>query len=317
MSMGSRVRKTAAAGAAAFVLAGTTVLTTSGSAVAAPAPIVVGSCGVTVQGQPGQPIALDPSGLLGQSPGSLPVVSLGMVGNESRSIGLPVTEIANQLGGAASKLPILGGITNALTKAIGSGCTVFAKTVNTASAPVQKSLGGAAKPLGDAASQGWNTLAGPPQSGGPQPAPEQPGGPGAPGSQPGGGSDRPAMPRPDSKVGSGLDPASLQGFAASFGRSPMLDYSSLPFANPGLFAPSPGVRYGGQVPGYAPEFGILGEDGKKGQGGQGNVQNAGKAEALDAPKTNDVALPVLLGVFALTGLIAALVRTWVLRRSAP
>lgn len=312
MSMGSRVRRTAAAGAAAFVLAGTTVLTTAGSAAAAPAPIVVGSCGVTVQGQPGQPVALDPSGLLGQKAGSLPVISLGTVGNGPRTIGLPVTEIANQLGGAVKGIPLLGDLVGALRGAIGSGCTVLAKGANAAAAPVENSVGQAAKPLGDAAAQGWNALAGPaPAPERPSPAPGQPpgSGPGAPGAQP-------QMPRPDSGVVGGLDPSALQGFAASFGRSPMLDYSSLPFANPGLFAPSPGVRYGGQVPGYAPEFGILGQDGQA-KGGQGNVRSAGKAEALDAPKTNDVALPVLLGVFALTGVFAGLVRTWVLRRSAP
>ncbi len=93
------------------------------------------------------------------------------------------------------------------------------------------------------------------------------------------------------------------------GRSPMADYSSIPFARPGLFAPSPGVLYGGSVPGYTPQFGILGTDNRDG------VQAAGHAEALSAPAGDKIAFPVLLAVFALSGVTAALVRTWVLRKA--
>jgi hypothetical protein len=92
------------------------------------------------------------------------------------------------------------------------------------------------------------------------------------------------------------------------GRSPMVDYSSIPFARPGLFAPSPGVLYGGSASGYTPQFGILGTDGD-----QDGVQAAGHAEALGTPTGNKIALPVLLAVLALAGVTAALVRTWVLR----
>jgi hypothetical protein len=89
----------------------------------------------------------------------------------------------------------------------------------------------------------------------------------------------------------------------------MADYSSIPFARPGLFAPSPGVLYGGSVAGYTPQFGILGMDNQDG------VQAAGHAEALSAPMGNKIALPILLAVFALSGVTAALVRTWVLRNA--
>ena len=77
-----------------------------------------------------------------------------------------------------------------------------------------------------------------------------------------------------------------------------------------LFAPSPGVRYGGAVSGYTPQFGILGADPN-----QNGVSVAGNAEALRAPSGTRIAFPVLLAVFALSGVTAALVRTWVLRRA--
>ncbi|MCA1655097.1 MAG: hypothetical protein LC635_01210 [Pseudonocardiaceae bacterium] len=91
----------------------------------------------------------------------------------------------------------------------------------------------------------------------------------------------------------------------------MADYSAIPFARAGLFAPSPGVRYGGGVPGYSPEFGILGTDTPPHDG----VSVAGRAEALNPPDGRRIAFPVLLAVLALSGVTAALVRTWVLRRA--
>ncbi|MQA08519.1 MAG: hypothetical protein GEU98_08190 [Pseudonocardiaceae bacterium] len=309
--MGSRGRRTAAVGAAAFVLAGTTTLTTTatGTATAAPAPIVVGSCGATVQGKPGQPVTLDVAAALGKRPGTLGMVSLGTVQDGYRTIGLPVTNILNQVG----QLPVVGDLLAPLRGAAGGVCNVTTKAVNTAAAPVQEVTKPAGQAVGGVLEQGLNTVSPPPQRPGPgEPAPGQPG-PGQPPPHQGGGEPGGSMPPPDSNVVGGLDPAALRGFGGNFGRSPMADYSSLPFANPGLFAPSPGVRYGGQVPGYAPEFGILG--GEKGKDKDG-VRNAGEAQALSKPNTNDVALPVLLGVFALTGVIAALVRTWVLRRTA-
>jgi hypothetical protein len=101
----------------------------------------------------------------------------------------------------------------------------------------------------------------------------------------------------------------LSQFLWPGGRSPMSDYSGIPYARAGLFAPSPGVRYGGAVSGYTPQFGILGS------AGQDGVAVAGNAEALRPPGGTKIALPVLLAVFALAGVTAALVRTWVLRRA--
>jgi hypothetical protein len=95
-----------------------------------------------------------------------------------------------------------------------------------------------------------------------------------------------------------------------YGRSPMADYSDIPFARAGLWAPSPGVRYGGSVPGYSPEFGIVGDTAP-----DDGVSVAGRAEALSPPHSQRVEFPVLLAVLAMSGVTAALVRTWVLRRA--
>jgi hypothetical protein len=89
----------------------------------------------------------------------------------------------------------------------------------------------------------------------------------------------------------------------------MVNYGNIPFARAGLFSPSPGVRYGGSVSGYTPQFGILGA------ANPDAVQAAGHAEALRPSGGTKIALPVLLAVLALSCVTAALVRTWVLRRA--
>ncbi|TCP57384.1 hypothetical protein EV191_1011339 [Tamaricihabitans halophyticus] len=315
-----RARRAIAAGAVGFLAAGIPVLVTSGgTAMAAPAPIIVGECGATVQGKPGQPIALDVGAAMGKEPGSLGTVALGTVQDGNRTIGLPVAEIVDGLGGLTSPIPIVGDLVNGLRGLVGGVCNVTTDVVNTAAKPVQSAASPVTKPLGDVAEQGLNAID-PPQESGPgpnQPAPENPG-PNQPGPNqpPGQDSLRPVLPTPDGGLSEGLDAQGLQDFTASFGYSPMTDYSSLPFDSAGLYAPSPGVRYGGQVPGFAPEFGILGEEGNGNGQDKESVRNAGQAQAVQAPTENNVTLPVLLGALLLTGVLAGLVRTWVLRRTA-
>ncbi|GGS19439.1 hypothetical protein [Actinokineospora fastidiosa] len=91
---------------------------------------------------------------------------------------------------------------------------------------------------------------------------------------------------------------------AQFARSAPRDYGGIPVAHAGVFAPSPDDRYG-SVPGYSPEFGLLGREGV--------VDTAGEARALPVGG-GQVALPVLLAVLLLSVVTGALVRTWVLRR---
>ncbi|MGW5051204.1 hypothetical protein [Actinokineospora sp. NPDC004072] len=111
---------------------------------------------------------------------------------------------------------------------------------------------------------------------------------------------------PNTQPVGGADPAPAEVELydpAQFARSAPRDYGQIPVAHPGVFAPSPDARYG--VPGYSPEFGLLGQ--------AGAVDSPGEARALPAGG-DQVAFPVLLAVLLLSVLTGALVRTWVLRR---
>ncbi|OZM72730.1 hypothetical protein CFN78_14000 [Amycolatopsis antarctica] len=323
--MAGRTRRAAAVGAATFVLAGTAALTTTttGTAVAAP-PLIAGSCGATLSGEPGQPIALNVGSLLGNP--KAPTITIGTVQPGTNTIAVPGSQILGALSGLLK--PILGPL-------VPNVCKVTVKAVNNVAAPVQDGAQAVAETGRDVVEGAARALnpgrkPAPQNPGGNGPGPQNPGpqpgtgGPGGEGSAPG--AQRPApgpglLPPNSPVLGGG---SGLPGFAAlptSFGGgfAPMRDYSNLPAASAGLFAPSPGLRYGGQVPGYAPQFGILGKDQAGRASGDESVQNAGRAEALPGsggnPMTDAVGLPVLIAVLALSGVTAALVRTWVLRRS--
>jgi hypothetical protein len=119
-----------------------------------------------------------------------------------------------------------------------------------------------------------------------------------------------ALPSPLASAGGGqpaLPSAGARGAAV-----PRRSYSGIPAAIPGGFAASPLSTYG-QIPGrHAPKVEMLGSE--QGTG----VQAAGRAEALGGPGRggHDVGLPMLLAVLALAGVTGALLRTWVLRKSA-
>lgn len=101
-------------------------------------------------------------------------------------------------------------------------------------------------------------------------------------------------------------------WGGNFGRVPLFGYGALPFAVPGRYAPSPGVRYGGGVSGYRPGYGVPGDSDAD------SVHTAGRAQALPGVGRmgGGVAAPVLLAVLLLACVTGALVRTWVLRRAA-
>ncbi|GAA2990950.1 hypothetical protein [Actinokineospora diospyrosa] len=314
-------------GTAAGVLAG------AGTAAAAP-PIVVGSCATTIQGAPGTPISLSPTAVLdpvlrvvNAVPLLGPTLSGGVRGavTSMGNIPLGVIPAANstipgstiaaaavpQIKAAITKVPLIGqalsGIVSGVQGALTAGCSITVTVVNAVAAPVQEGAGAVA----GAVERGAAAL--------PPLAPGTPGVPNKPGTNPSPGTGgnpqtppgTPGTNGPGTSVVGGINPGSLPlyGSGLSFGRSPMTDYSGIPYAQAGLFSPSPGVRYGGSIPGYAPQFGILGT------GDADGVQAAGHAEALDAPGSRGVGLPVLLAVLALSGVTAALVRTWVLRRT--
>ncbi len=294
--MRERTRRATALGASAFILAGSAALAMPGTAAAAETRTAV--CGGSVTAKPGDKI-------LGKTP----------------LLGIPL-----DLGHAGPVSGILTGTINAL---LGTVCKVTVTVVNTVVAPVPVIGEPAAEALNGVVTGTHDALtgAGKPAPGG-KPAPEKPGtgtpgsgGPqtGGPGAPAQGGNPAGGIPAANSPLLPGTFTPNFGGlpWGSSTGYAPMRDYSSIPMAMAGLFSPSPGLRYGGQIPGYTPQFGLAAE-GENSAGNPG-VQNAGQAEALPSVSdgfTQDGKLPLLIAVLALSGVSAGLVRTWVLRRMA-
>ncbi|EME56664.1 hypothetical protein [Amycolatopsis decaplanina] len=292
--MRERTRRATALGASAFILAGSAALAMPGTAAAAETKTAV--CGGSVTAKTGDTI-------LGTTP----------------LLGIPLN-----LGQAGTVSGVLTGTINAL---LGTVCKVTVTVVNTVVAPVPvvgepaaealngavtgttQALTGGGKPAPGTQPQPGKPAPGTPGSGGPQT-----GGPGAPAQ---GGTPAGGIPAANSPLLPGTFTPNFGSlpWGVSTGYAPMRDYSSIPMAMAGLFSPSPGLRYGGQIPGYAPQFGVTTEN----QSGNPDVQNAGQAEALPNVSdgfTQDGKLPLLIAVLALSGVSAGLVRTWVLRRMA-
>ncbi|MTD58694.1 hypothetical protein [Amycolatopsis pithecellobii] len=283
--MQGRTRRVAAVVAAAVVLAGSALLATPGTASAANT--IEANCGDTVTAHPGDQI---------HSPLGLQTVTDGLTS-------------------------IVGGLLSGLCKITVNVVDTVVAPVPIAGPPVASAVEGAVAGTTNAAT-GAVQGAGQVLTGGnrsDQPAAQKPPAGGPPQSGPGtsGGTQNTGLasliPGAGSPVLGGGDPAMFDVLPFSSGYAPMRDYSDIPYALAGLFAPSPGVRYGGQIPGYAPEFGTLGN----GSAEQSKPQNAGQAEALPSGDhtglPGNAGLPMLIAVLALSGVSAALVRTWVLR----
>lgn len=329
---------------------------TAGSAMlgAAPAqaatPIVVGSCATTVQGAPGTPVELSPSAVLQPVVDVVNGASLGLLGPTFQSAfaalppiplgALPTgsgtisgAQIASDVAAQIQNVPVLGQILGLLLNQVVTKvetnltnlCGLMVDGVNAAVAPVQSGTSA----ISQAGQQAGQSLGIAPKSGGSPGSGGTPGQtgapPGSPGQQQGGGGTSGGMPSSNSPVLGGLsftgsgDSLFSNGNLADFGlaESPLARYAGIPFASAGLFDPSPGVKYGGDVGGYAPGFGVLGANDTPSPDG---VQTAGQAEALNPTGTalaGGIGLPMLLAVLMLAGVTAALVRTWVLRRVQP
>jgi hypothetical protein len=338
--MRRRIGALMGAGALVFGVAVAGLTASSGTAEAA-SPIVIGDCSTTIEGTPGQPIQLSTSAVVApianiigavpilgpplKSPfikafNALPPIPIGGVQNGTTTItgGTIATQVVAQIrkipllgpviglivGSVQSTLTSLCGVTVTVTNDVGDVAQDGTAAVEQGSTGVQKKLG-----IPGAGGSGGGGGGGGGSGGGGS------GGGGGGGGGAGGDGPVASMPHPNSPVIGGLGLGDMQmydpnGLPYNFGRSPMAMYANLPFAQPGLFSPTPGAQYGSSVPGYSPQFGILGGDGQP-----DGVQAAGHAEALAAPGGDRVALPVLLAVLALSGVTAALVRTWVLRRT--
>ncbi|MGW3995423.1 hypothetical protein [Amycolatopsis sp. NPDC004772] len=233
--------------------------------------------------------------------------------------------------GIKSVTDILGGL-------LGSLCKITVKVVDTVVSPVpvvgppaasalNNTVAGTTNGINQAAGDVGKALDGGSKQSSPQPGTggnpqQQPPAQGGTGGAPQGGTPQGTTPIPDanSPLLPGFASTPVFGgfpFTLGTGYAPMRDYSGIPFATAGLFTPSPAIRYGSQIPGYAPQYGLTGPDGAA--EGNSGVQTAGQAEALPSASdgfTNGSNLPLLIAVLALSGVSAGLVRTWVLRRMA-
>lgn len=282
-----------AIGAAAFVLAGSAALVTPGVAGSATRTAETGEtrkvpCGSTVTVAPGDRV--------------VGVTALGLTVD-------------------------LGVVTDGIGSLLSGLCRITVEVVDTAVKPVPvageaaaDAVDGAVSGVTDAVGGVVGKVAGATPGTEQQPAPANPG-PGEPApapASPSGGQSRPqAMPEPNSPVLGGSTTPGLTWTLPSFGTgfASMRDYSGIPMTTTALFSPSPGVRYGGQIPGYSPEFGVLTDPGP---GPRGEVRSAGRADALPGDTdegSEDTGMVVILAVLALSGVTAALVRTWVLRHA--
>ncbi|WP_086666962.1 hypothetical protein [Lentzea kentuckyensis] len=283
-------------------------------------PIVVGSCATSVQGTPGTPVSLSPAAvtqpitdliravpLLGpplaepfkQAFAQAKPMPIGAVQVGTTTIS--GATIANAVMAELQKLPLLGPILGTLDQTVRatltSGCQITVTGVNQAAAPIQDG----SKAIADASQQAVGAVPGAPKPPAQQPQPQ-------PGTQPG---QQPGVnpgTTPGVPAGSPSNrDFSLYPLGTNFGRVPLFSYGSLPFAMPGLYSPSPGVRYGSQVP--------RASNGNSYQSDQ--VQAAGRATALPrlGGGPGGVGAPVLVAVLMLALVTGALVRTWVLRRT--
>jgi len=298
--MHDRTRRATAVGATAFVLAGSAVLGMPGTASAAETKTV--PCGSTVTAKPGDHIQ---GSILG-----LPAIDLGIVGQATTVL-----------------TSVVGGLLNTVCKVTVNVVNTVVSPVPVVGAPLASAVNQGADGLNSAATGGLNTLNGGGKQQSPQPGtggnPQQPPAQGGTGGAPQGGTPQGATPIPEanSPLLPGFSSSPVFGgfpFSVGTGYAPMRDYSGIPFATAGLFTPSPAIRYGSQIPGYAPQYGLNGPDQDAAAGNPG-IQTAGQAEALPSASdgfTDGSNLPLLIAVLALSGVSAGLVRTWVLRRMA-
>ncbi|WP_285477632.1 hypothetical protein [Amycolatopsis sp. NBRC 101858] len=291
--MQGRTRRATAVGATAFVLAGSAVLGMPGTA---SADTITAKCGDTVTAKPGDVIS---------TPFGLKTVTDGL------------TSLVGGLLGGLCKVTV-----NIVDTVVAPVPVVGAPAASAVNGAVAGTTNGITKATGDVGSA---------LSGGGQPAPQQPGSGGNPQQPPSGGTGgapqggTPAGTTPIPEANSPLLPGFSSSpvfdgfpFTTGTGYAPMRDYSGIPFATAGLFTPSPAIRYGSQIPGYAPQYGLTGPDQNAAAGNSG-IQTAGQAEALPSASdgfTDGSNLPLLIAVLALSGVSAGLVRTWVLRRMA-
>lgn len=284
--------KVAAVGSAAVVLAASAALATPGVAAAETKQV---PCGGTVTAAPGDHIQ-------GVTALGLPI-DLGIVTDSVGSLLNGLCRVTvNLVDTVVAPIPAVGEPVAGTVNGVVEGTTGTVGQVTDAVGSLGRRAGEPAPAQPPAAREPRQPAQPRPETGGTGPADARPH----------------ALPAPNSPVVGGSTPQGMPWLGITPTWSPLQRYSGLPAATPGLFNVSPGVRYGGQIPGYSPEFGLLGEDGERSTSGDPGVRNAGEADALPAAADDSAtgpALPTLLAVLALAGVSAGLVRTWVLRKA--
>ena len=300
--MGTRVRVTTVAGAATLLCAASslagglsafaapsTVSTTFTVPAAAPAPMLVGGCGDTVRGDPGQRVGVREAGLS--------VIDVGSVPSSGSSTFDATPALRDMLGVLA---PV---------------CKISAEPSSPVVAPVQEVVASVTAPL-----KGTVPGLGP----GLVPGLAQPASPGAPSVKPSAApADRPkpgiapAPVLPAPSFGPFAGPVTPSEFPFALGRYssglPRYNYADLlAIGHPGGI----GRLSAGML--TADLFGTPQVSNGSGLGKQSAAANdvaaAGRATALPASGVERVALPVLIAVLMLASVTAALLRTWVLGR---
>ncbi|MFI9380818.1 hypothetical protein [Kutzneria sp. NPDC052558] len=334
--MRGRIGTLATAATLVFATSSLGLVATAGTASAAATPIVIGSCATSVQGEPGQPVSLSPGAvvqpvtnvlnaipLLGpplaqpfqKAFTALPPIPIGALPTGAGYIsgGAIATQVVAQLKTIPLLGPVLGLLVGGVQQALTAGCGVAVNGVNAVAAPIQTGTGAlGGNGGGGSTGGGGGTTGGGGATGGGGGTTGGGGSTGGGGTSTGGSGGGTNFPTSGGLPNGGVQLYQFNGTNSyDYGRVPLFSYTNLPFAVPGDFAPSPGVLYGGNVSGYAPQVGTLSGISSEADG----VQTAGRAQALPGSGTGSgVAAPVLIAVLALACVTAALVRTWVLRR---
>lgn len=283
--MGTRARVTTVAGAATLLCAAS--IFGAGSSMASQTPThaaaaqsLVGGCGDTVRGTPGQPVGVRVAGLS--------VINLGQV-PQSGSTTFDASSIVQGLLGPVAPLCTLN---------------VVALPLPAVLAPVQQ----VAEPLLGTVQETVGAVGALPGAV-PQPAPGAPAAaPVAPAAQPAAAAAAQAAPAP--MFGPALpqfSPFSLGRYHSSL---PLYNYAELLVGRPGTIGRLQSGMLNSDLFGSTTSPG--GTSGLTAQDPAANdVAAAGRASALPASDAERIALPVLVAVLMLAAVSAALIRSWV------
>ena len=299
--------------AAAMALTAGTALLIPASASAATDSIVVGNCATSIQGAPGQPVALSTAAVTGtitdlisavpllgpplatpfqQAFNALPPIPLGSIPSGQGNIsGASISDaVVTQLNNIPLLGPIIGTLAGTVRQTLAAGCNIALSGVNAVVAPVQNGV----KALAPVSQPSTPT-----KPSGPPPSRPSTGTPASPATPPGGGG---STSNTSLAASSATTSEQGAGFFPYYGRVPLFSYVNLPFAIPGRFAPSPGSLYGEQgVPGGTQNSAANSDVSPE-------VSTAGNAQALPVNSVSQIATPVFLAVLALAAAVALFVR---------